>query len=185
MASENEGANGPTEQTASRRRFLQQATGIAGLAAVNASPADATVGSQQAALLPTIKLGQHQITRLIVGGNPIYGHSHFNRLLSQHLTEWHTPEHVLALLKRCEQAGINCWQNSYADRTLQDLERYREAGGKMNWLCLGKPDWDQHPERIADAAKRKPIGIAPHGALAERLHRAGKLDVLTGLLKRI
>jgi hypothetical protein len=55
----------------------------------------------------------------------------------------------------------------------------------MHWLCLGKPDWDKHPERIADAAKRKPIGIAPHGALAERLHRAGKLTVLTDLLKRI
>jgi hypothetical protein len=55
----------------------------------------------------------------------------------------------------------------------------------MNWLCLGKPDWDEHPERIEDAAKRKPIGIAPHGALAERLHREGKLDVLKGLLRRI
>jgi hypothetical protein len=35
----------------------------------------------------------------------------------------------------------------------------------MNWLCPGKPDWDQHPERIEDAAKRKPMGIAPHGSL--------------------
>ena len=56
---------------------------------------------------------------------------------------------------------------------------------KFNWLCLGKPDWDQHPERIADAAKRKPIGIAPHGALAEKLHRQNKLTVLTDILKRI
>jgi hypothetical protein len=55
----------------------------------------------------------------------------------------------------------------------------------MHWLCLGKPDWDQNPDRIDDAAKRKPIGIAPHGALAEKLHRQGKLDVLLGLLKRI
>jgi len=56
---------------------------------------------------------------------------------------------------------------------------------KFNWLCLGKGDWDAHPERIDDAAKRKPIGIAPHGALAERLHRQNKLTVLTDLLKRI
>ena len=33
----------------------------------------------------------------------------------------------------------------------------------MNWLCLGKPDWDQHPEFIDDAAKHKPIGISPTG----------------------
>src|SRR5205085_899105 len=157
------------------------ATGAAALAP--AAAADPKPAPQPA--LPTVKLGPHAVTRLILGGNPVYGHSHFNRLFSQHMTDWHTPERVQKLLERAEQAGINTWQNSYAERTLADLDRYREAGGKMHWLCLGKPDWDQHPERIADAAKRKPIGIAPHGALAERLHRAGKLDVLTGLLKRI
>jgi hypothetical protein len=55
----------------------------------------------------------------------------------------------------------------------------------MHWLCLGKPDWDQHLDRIEDAARHRPIGIAPHGGLAERLHRANKLDVLTDILKRI
>lgn len=168
----------------SRRDFLQQAAGAAAvLGATTASTAARAAPADP--LLPTVKLGPHAITRLIIGGNPIYGYSHFNRLLSQHQSDWHTPDRVAALLKRCEQAGINCWQNSYAERTLADLDRYRAAGGTMHWLCLGKPDWDQHPEHIIDAAKHKPIGIAPHGALADRLYRAKKLDVLTDLLKRI
>jgi hypothetical protein len=172
----------PGPSSTSRREFLHQATGLAtclGAGAATELPARADP------LLPTIKLGPHAVTRLIIGGNPIYGYSHFNRLLSQHQTDWHTPERVLALLQRCEQAGLNCWQNSYAERTLQDLARYRDAGGSMHWLCLGKPDWDQNPDAIDDAARHKPIGIAPHGALADRLHRAKRLDVLTGLLKRI
>src|SRR5689334_10852429 len=174
----------PDPGRTTRRDFLQQAAGLAaGLGA--AAPARAGDGVQADPLLPTVKLGQHDVTRLIIGGNPIYGYSHFNRLLSQHQTEWHTPERVVALLKRCEQAGLNCWQNSYAARTLQDLERYRAEGGTMHWLCLGKPDWDQHPDRIDDAARHHPIGIAPHGALAEKLHRQNRLGVLTDLLKRI
>jgi hypothetical protein len=164
-----------------RRSFLKNAAVAASAATVLAPATDAA----PADLLPTIKLGPHNVTRLIIGGNPIYGYSHFNKLLSQHMTTWHTPERVVELLKQCEKAGLNTWQNSYAERTLQDLDRYREAGGKMHWLCLGKPDWDQHPERIDDAARRKPIGIAPHGALGERLHRQNKLTVLTDLLKRI
>src|SRR5207302_2289033 len=120
-----------------------------------------------------------------IGGNPIYGHSHFNKLLSQHLTAWHTPERVVEMLKHAETVGINTWQNSYAERTLSDVDRYRAAGGTMHWLCLGKPDWDEHPEHVGDAAKHKPIGIAPHGALGDRLHRAGKLTELRDLLKRI
>jgi hypothetical protein len=161
---------------ASRRTFLQQAAGLA---------AGVTALAPAAEPLPTIKLGSHTVTRLILGGNPIYGHSHFNKHFSRHLIDWHTPEHVQKLLERAEQAGINTWQNSYAERTLQDLDRYRESGGKMHWLCLGKGDWDSKPELVNEAARRKPIGIAPHGALAERLHRQGKLTVLTDLLKRI
>ena len=173
----------PTPETSpDRRAFLQHAAGLgistlAGQASASAQDPPAT--------LPTIRLGRHQVSRLIIGGNPVYGHSHFNRLLSRHLTDWHTPPRVLELLRRCEQVGINTWQNSYAERTLEDLDRYRRAGGAMHWLCLGKPDWDTQPDRIDDAARRGPIGIAPHGALAERLHRQNRLDVLTGLLRRI
>jgi hypothetical protein len=164
---------------------LQQTAGVAaGIAALPAASPAAERGAN-AELLPTIQLGSHPVTRLIIGGNPIYGYSHFNRLLSRHQTDWHTPERVIELLKRCEQCGLNTWQNSYAERTLSDLDRYRREGGTMQWLCLGKPDWDQHPDRIDDAAKRKPIGIAPHGALNEKLFRQKKLTVLTDLLKRI
>ena len=177
------------QPSTTRRDFLHQATGLAAClsaAGVEAAEPPAKADPPKAEpRLPTIKLGKHEVTRLIIGGNPIYGYSHFNKLLSQHMVEYHTPERVIDLLKRCEKAGLNCWQNSYAERTLQDLDRYREAGGTMHWLCLGKPDWDQHPDRIADAAKRKPIGIAPHGALGDRLYRDKKLDVLGDLLKRI
>lgn len=170
--------------SSSRRDFLHQAAGVAAASAVVATAA-ADEPSAKSNLLPTIKLGDHSVTRLILGGNPVYGYSHFNKIFSQSMIDWHTPEKVVELLKSCEKAGINTWQNSYAERTLEDVDRVREAGVKFNWLCLGKPDWDLHPERIADAAKRKPIGIAPHGALAEKLHRQNKLTVLKDILKRI
>ena len=175
--------NSNTSASATRRDFLQQ---TAGLAAGVAALAPATAAERASpSPLPTIRLGPHTVTRLILGGNPIYGHSHFNRHLSQHMTDWHTPDRVQELLDRAEQAGINTWQNSYAERTLADLDRHREAGGKLNWLLLGKPDWDEKPQTIDLVAKRRPIGIAPHGALAEKLHRQGKLGTLKDLLNRI
>ena len=174
------------QASTSRREFLQQAAGLAAGATVLGPLTSRAEGANASApLLPTIKLGSHQVTRLIIGGNPIYGYSHFNKLFSEHQKAWHTPERVVELLKHCETSGLNTWQNSYAERTLSDLDRYRAAGGKMNWLCLGKPDWDQKPELIDEAAKRKPIGIAPHGGLNERLYREKKLTTLVDLLKRI
>jgi hypothetical protein len=180
-------------QSSTRRGFLSQSAGLAAGMAALSDPSlklgalvegeEKPKGSEN--LLPTVKLGPHSVTRLIIGGNPIYGYSHFNKMLSQHQSAWHTPERVVQLLQQAQKTGINTWQNSYAERTLDDLERFRAAGGKLHWLCLGKPDWDERPDRIDDAAKRKPIGIAPHGALAEKLHRQNKLTVLTDLLKRI
>jgi hypothetical protein len=168
-----------------RRNFLQQAAGLATAAALTTATEAADKPEASTNLLPTIKLSSHAVTRLIIGGNPIYGYSHFNKMLSQHQIAWHTPERVVELLQHAQKVGVNTWQNSYAERTLDDLERFRMAGGQLHWLCLGKPDWDERPDRIDDAAKHKPIGIAPHGALAEKLHRQKKLTVLTDLLKRI
>ena len=172
--------------TPSRREFLHQTAGIAtGVATMVTAAQAKDQPASTPSLLPTIQLGPHRVTRLIIGGNPIYGYSHFNKHFDRHMTAWHTPERVMELLRRCEECGLNTFQNSYSERTLSDLDRYRSSGGTMHWLCLGNPDWDQHPELIDDAARHKPIGISPHGALDERLHRQKKYDVLTDLLKRI
>ena len=185
--SENEEAGSfePGASQKSRREFLQQAAGLTAGAAVLAALPASGASAPGDPLLPTVRLGQHEVTRLIIGGNPIYGYSHFNRILSEYQTAWHTPERVVELLKHAEATGINTWQNSYAERTLSDLDRYRSAGGKMHWLCLGKPDWDEKPHLIDDTARRKPLGIAPHGSLSERLYRQNKLSTLADLLKRI
>jgi hypothetical protein len=141
MASPNPNRDVPAElHPSTRRAFLQQAAGLAaGAAALAEAGQAADKPATGPELLPTVKLGTHHVTRLIIGGNPIYGYSHFNKLFSQHQTTWHTPQRVVELLQRCEKAGINTWQNSYAQRTLDDLDRLREAGGKLHWLCLGKP----------------------------------------------
>src|SRR4029453_15408875 len=173
--------------TPTRRDFLERVA-AAGAAAAGLQAAlhgeEAAKDKPAVSLLPQIALGPHRVTRLIIGGNPIYGYSHFKSLYSRHPPDYHTPERVVELLRTCEAAGINTWQNSYAPRTLDDVERCRAAGIRFHWLLLGKPDWDQRPEVIDEVAKRKPIGIAPHGSLAERPHRPGKAPQLKRLLKR-
>ena len=111
--------------TSSRRDFLHQTAGIAaGIATMATSVSVKDQPASTSSLLPTIQLGPHRVTRLIIGGNPVYGYSHFNKHFDRHMTAWHTPERVMDLLKRCEECGLNTFQNSYSERTLGDLERY-------------------------------------------------------------
>lgn len=174
----------------SRRDFLERAaTMTVAAAAASTSSSHANEAQPEAEklpnLLPTLTLGKHQLTRLVLGGNPIYGHSHFNKLYSQHLRDYHTPERVVELVRAATKAGINTWQNSYTERTVSDVLRCREEGIPFHWLLLGKPNWVEEPGFIEKAAVNKPLGIAPHGASCERLHRAGKMNVLRDMLKRI
>jgi hypothetical protein len=173
-----------------RRKFLRTAAGIAGAMACEPEPkllAQNTrdVVPTQAGTLPTVKLGQYDVSKLIVGGNPFYGYSHFNRLFSQHMAEWATPERVCEVLKRCEQNGINTWQFSHAERTISDLKRHRAEGGRMQWILLSHPEIENDHRLIKEVAKLKPIGIVHHGGSAERKRRQGKLGKVRDFLKAV
>ena len=137
--------------------------------------------------LPTVPFGQYQISRLIMGDNPIYGYSHFNQLLSQHQQEANTSDQVIATLRRAEEVGINAWQNTLTERSAIDLQRYRDKGGTIHYFCLSRGGhWYDDLSLIDEAAKHNPIGMAPHGSgVAGRCFQENSLDYLRDILKRI
>lgn len=154
-----------------RRHFLQ---GTAAAAAAVATPAP---------LLPTIRLGKYEVTRLILGANPFYGFSHFNRLLDQHMLEWSTPENVLKTVRACEENGINTWQLSDAKRGLEDIQRYKQEGGKIQWILLSSRRMEEDLTLIPKIAKLGPIGIVHHGGTTDRRWRNGEQAKIKEFLK--
>ena len=52
-----------------------------------------------------VALGSSRVTRLVAGGNPLYGYSHFNEQYSQHMLEWFTDERVVELPARLREGG--------------------------------------------------------------------------------
>jgi hypothetical protein len=177
----------------SRREFLKSATTVAaGLVAPKALQAES------ADLLPTVMLGSHHVTRMIVGSNPIYGYSHFNRLYDQHMREWFTDERIVKLLLDCEKAGINTWQFSFNYDQKRQIPKIRGAGCKIQFICLAASwHYDENmgrtPEDVLEgtikcaqaAAEFKPIGIAFHGGATDILYRAGKIDLVKTYIDRV
>jgi hypothetical protein len=155
-----------------RRQFL-------GASAALAAP------TAPAPLLPTIRLGKYEVTRLILGANPFYGFSHFNRLFDQHMLEWSTPENVLKTVRACEENGINTWQLSDARRGLEDIQRYREQGGKIQWILLSSRRMEEDLSWIPKIARMGPIGIVHHGGTTDRRWRAGEQGKIQDFLKAV
>jgi hypothetical protein len=174
-----------------RRNFLRDMAALT--AGMFALP---TGGREGQPLLPTVPFGPHRVTRLITGSNPIFGYSHFNRILDQLMIEYYTDERVASFLIECEQAGINTYQSNYRERAQRQYKRMREAGCRVNWICLGDylaaDNNARTPTEITAAMARcvsvispaKPIAIAHHGSRTDALQREGKLDLVKTLLDK-
>lgn len=187
-----EGEDSP-ELGSSRRDFLKGATTVAaGLmipGALSAKPAE---------LLPTVNLGPHRVSRLIVGSNPIFGYSHFNYILDKLMREYFTDERVVKLMLDCEKHGINTWQASFNYNLKRLFTKIHGAGGNIQFICLAASwHYDEKmgrtPEDILEgtikcaqaAMELKPIGIAFHGGATDILYRAGKIDMIKTYIDRV
>lgn len=160
------------EGAGSRRRFLQAAASVAAVT----RPA---LAADSAPLLPTVRLGKYEITRLIVGSNPFYGFSHSVPVLDQVMTDWNTTERVSQTLHACEQNGINTYQGNWRERSVIDLARYRSEGGRMQVISLATGSVLQ---QTLDQVK--PIAVAHHGENTDSLFRAGKFEEVHEFSKR-
>lgn len=168
-----------------RRDFLKGATVLAaGLASTPLSQAAESLP------LPMVTIAGRRVTRLIAGGNPLFGYSHMSGVLDQLMREYFTDQQVVKFMLACEKAGLNTWQSNYPTPLERQLPLIREAGCKLQWVALADPwdvdrnavtaqtIWVTAQKCVVRAAKHKPIAIALRGIETDQLHQEGKLEVL-------
>jgi hypothetical protein len=168
-----------------RREFLLGlSAAAAGSQLVHAETSQAEHTTSPAPLLPTINLGEHRITRLIVGSNPISGYSYMGPILDEHMKEYFTPKRIVEFLLTCEHRGINTHQFSHPEKMIGIFRELRDAGSKMKLICLhaGGPEYMPVERVVRDT---QPIAIAHHGGVTDRLFRAGKSSQVHDFVKRV
>lgn len=159
---------------ATRRGF------IAGSAALGASAA------APAPPLPTVRFaGKHEISRLIIGTNPLMGYSHFNRILDQCMREWMTPERRIETVLAAERAGITTWQLHYHPDTIAILQGARRQGSRLKTFLLS--DFELHKDftMIPSVAKLGFLGMAHHGNRTDDAFRAGDMSRVREFVDRV
>jgi hypothetical protein len=179
--------------TLERRDFLMGTAVVAG--GLAAAP---LADGSPAHLLPTVALGPYKVTRLISGGNPLYGYSHFNAEYSREMLDYFTDARVAQYLLACEKAGINTWESNYQPiRFARQYPIIREAGCRIQWICLAA-SWDagvksRTPNSILEGmlkcaeivSKFKPIGVVHHGNATDTLWRADKIDLIKTFVNKV
>ena len=84
------------DNKSNRREFLAAASATAVLAQgrIKSAPAPEKAG------LPSIKLGDHSVSRLLAGFNPIGGYSYLGPNMNEHMKEYFTVENTTDFLLR-------------------------------------------------------------------------------------
>lgn len=136
-------------------------------------------------MLPTMRIGDTEITRLIVGSNPFTGKSHLTPDVDKDMKGWFTQEQAFAMLRRCEEAGINAVQSRGSQPVMGLLGKYRAEGGALHWLATSGKSLTTFDEELDAMMAYAPAAVCIHGELADELYMTGMLDKLEGLLDKI
>ncbi len=160
------------------------------LLAQQPKPAPTVPGGSQKAAIPQGKIGNVSISRLICGGNLISGYAHSRDLIyvSSLLKHYFTDDKVLETWTLCEQYGVNTMVLNPSDTKAAALyQRYRDKGGKIQYLAQLGPEKDKLQSSVVQAKRAGAVGAFLLGNYTDTWTRDGDTKLigeLLGLIKQ-
>jgi hypothetical protein len=161
-----------------RREFLQTGAALAmgvlgGVKPMEAMPVQSAVlpGPSKEVQVPTMKFGNAEISRLVLGVNPLYGFAHYNNNFSGAMREWYTQDKVCEVLHRANRFGINAFNYVNMGRAPADLARFQAEGGKMHLIIQVTAQDDE----AALVRNLKPLALQRRGEEVDLAFRNGTM----------
>jgi len=127
--------------------------------------------------LPTGKIGNLRISRLIIGGNQFSGWSHSRDLpyLRDLFLAYSTEERIMQTLQLCEETGVNAIITSASGY----LNKYwKERGGRIQWIAQVHPKTTDLTSDIKRAIDQGAVGAYVQGGVGDSFVKAGRADLL-------
>jgi hypothetical protein len=135
--------------------------------------------------VPKGKIGDMELSRLIMGGNLVGGWAHARDLIyaSKLVKAYHTDERVMMTFQLAEKCGINTYMGN--PQQIGILLKYRhETGGKIKFIsdCGHK---DGLLEGIRISGEGGADAMYCHGGMSDSLTSKGKFDEIVKALELI
>jgi hypothetical protein len=129
--------------------------------------------------VPTGKIGNLEVSRLICGGNLVAGFAHSRDLIyvSELLKRYFTQEKIWETLRLCEACGINSAILRTAEDTIHSMDRYWKQGGRMQWIAQTYPKPDDVITNPQMALDNGASAIFIQGNIADGWIAQGRIDL--------
>jgi len=146
--------------------------------------------------LPTGKIGNVKISRIICGGNLINGYAHSRDLIyvSELLRHYFTDEKVIETWQVSEENGINTAianvrggkGDEQVENTVRILNKYwDERGGKIQWIAQTNQQVNDLTSSIQKAIDNGAVGAFVQGGVGDTFVRDGHVDLLGKVIEFI
>ena len=153
-----------------------------GAAQKNASPIK--VEPESKATLPQGKIGDLSISRILLGGNLLthYTHSRDLKYVYNLTAHYNTEEKMHETMALAEAHGINTLSIHNPPGAVAMLKRYRQQGGKMQWIICPtapvEPGLKAYTDQVKELVDAGSEAIYLWGVRADQLAREGKIDLI-------
>jgi uncharacterized membrane protein YphA (DoxX/SURF4 family) len=129
--------------------------------------------------VPSGKIKDTILSRIMIGGNLISGFAHARDLIyvSTWLKKYFSDEKVIETLWLCEACGINTAIFRCDDNTIRILEKYWKRGGKVQWLAQTYPKGEDMTN-VQTAIDHGAIGAFVMGGIADKIVTDRQVDFL-------
>jgi hypothetical protein len=122
--------------------------------------------------IPTMKFGGVDISRVVLGVNPLYGFAHYNSNFSKAMADWYTQDRVCEVLHRASSYGINAFNYVNIGRAPQDLAYFQSQGGKMHLII----QVTAHDDPSALVRDLKPLALQRRGEEVDAAFKNRTMD---------
>jgi hypothetical protein len=131
--------------------------------------------------VPKMKFFGVDISRLVLGANPICGFAHYNNNFGAAMKDWYTPDRVCKVMHECNRFGINAFNYVHLDPAPKDWARFQAEGGKMHLIMQVIAQDDT----VALAKTLKPLAMQRQGEVVDVAFREGKMDTVKDWCKKV
>lgn len=131
--------------------------------------------------VPKMKFFGVDISRLVLGANPICGFAHYNNNFGAAMKDWYTPDRVCNVMHQCNRFGINAFNYVHLDPAPKDWARFQAEGGKMHLIMQVIASDDT----VALAKTLKPLAMQRQGEVVDVAFREGKMNTVKDWCKKV
>ena len=137
------------------------------------------------AMLPQVVFLGKRVSRLIIGDNPVNGHSYIPELISKDdMLDYYTEATVHAAMDEGLRLGYNTWLPLACDFMLRALRHYRNSGKELEIIFQPYPALD-FAVNLRQMLELKPLGIYHQGTTTDGLMEQGKAQVIKDRIKMV